>query len=96
MTTGILLVVEITKAVSETFKQPLLSHHLAFLFMMHNPLFVLFVYFYVSLLFFFAGVPEILMLNMSKLVVSVLATVKGRDPLASEVIFCLLSFFQEI
>ncbi|KAG5574799.1 hypothetical protein H5410_054933 [Solanum commersonii] len=43
-----------------------------------------------------SGVPETLMLNMSKLVVSVLATVKGRDPLASEVIFCLLSFFQEI
>ncbi|XP_004250024.2 acyl-CoA-binding domain-containing protein 4 [Solanum lycopersicum] len=31
-----------------------------------------------------SGVPETLMLNMSKLVVSVLATVKGRDPLASE------------
>lgn len=43
----------------------------------------------------FAGVPETLVLNMSKLVVSVLAIVKGRDPLASEVIFCLLSFFQE-
>lgn len=43
----------------------------------------------------FAGVPETLVLNMSKLVVSVLAIVKGRDPLASEVIFCSLSFFQE-
>nr|XP_016445961.1 PREDICTED: acyl-CoA-binding domain-containing protein 4 isoform X1 [Nicotiana tabacum] len=31
-----------------------------------------------------SGVPETLVLNMSKLVVSVLATVKGRDPLASE------------
>uniref|UniRef100_A0A0V0IFY9 Putative acyl-CoA-binding domain-containing protein 4-like n=1 Tax=Solanum chacoense TaxID=4108 RepID=A0A0V0IFY9_SOLCH len=31
-----------------------------------------------------SGVPETLMLNMSKLVVSALATVKGRDPLASE------------
>lgn len=31
-----------------------------------------------------SGVPETLMLNMSKLVVSVLATVKGSDPLASE------------
>lgn len=31
-----------------------------------------------------SGVPETLVINMSKLVVSVLATVKGRDPLASE------------
>nr|GMD30257.1 acyl-CoA-binding domain-containing protein 4 [Ipomoea batatas] len=32
-----------------------------------------------------SGVPETLVLNMSKLVVSVLTSVKGRDPLASEV-----------
>nr|GLL35009.1 acyl-CoA-binding domain-containing protein 4 [Ipomoea trifida] len=31
-----------------------------------------------------SGVPETLVLNMSKLVVSVLTSVKGRDPLASE------------
>uniref|UniRef100_A0A5B7ANG1 Putative acyl-CoA-binding domain-containing protein 4 n=1 Tax=Davidia involucrata TaxID=16924 RepID=A0A5B7ANG1_DAVIN len=31
-----------------------------------------------------SGAPETLMLNMSKLVLSVLTTVKGRDPLASE------------
>lgn len=32
-----------------------------------------------------AGAQETLALNMSKLVLSVLTSVKGRDPLASEV-----------
>lgn len=90
MTTGISLVVEITEAVSETFKQPLLSHPLGIL-VHHAQLFLYLLPCLIVILF--AGVPETLMLNMSKLVVSVLATVKGRDPLASEVIFCLLSFF---
>lgn len=42
--------------------------------------------------FFVAGAPETLALNMSKLVLSVLTSVKGRHPLASEVSIPLPSF----
>lgn len=89
MTTGISSVVEITEAVSEALK-----HLLSPKALKHEKLFLCLLLCLIVILF--AGVPETLVLNMSKLVVSVLATVKGRDPLASEVIFCLLSFFQEI
>lgn len=85
MTTGISLVVEITEAVSKTFKQPLQSYPLCIL--TYDAQIFLFLFLCLNVILF-AGVPETLVLNMSKLVVSVLATVKGRDPLASEVIIC--------
>lgn len=47
---------------------------------------------------YLAGAPETIVINMSKLVVSVVTTVKGRDPLASEVPYhcylsCICRFF---
>lgn len=40
----------------------------------------------------FTGAPETLVLNMSKLVMTVLTSVGGRDPLASEVTICAIVF----
>jgi len=44
----------------------------------------------------FAGVSETIVLNMSTLVWSVVTTVEGRIPVASEVHFTFLTFFHHL
>lgn len=83
MKTGTWLVAEIIKVVRKTWWFTFTLAFLAILLASMN-----------DLLFFVAGSPETLVLNMSKLVLSVLTSVKGRDPLASEVsTMCLHWFF---